>query len=276
MDELRITNLKLYCYHGVLASEKEEGQYFFVNAKLKLQLQGAGLTDDLEKSVNYAMVCETIGRVMQSEKWNLIEKVAEEVATALFEEFPLIEGLELEIRKPEAPIPMDFECVSALIRRSRHKVYIGCGSNIGDGERTINEAINRLAESPQCRLLGLSSMYRTKPYGGVEQDDYTNAVAFIETTLEPYELLHWLNTVEMEFGRTREVHWGPRTLDLDILLYDHLVMDDERLTLPHADMSNRDFVLEPLCELNSRYIHPVLNKTTKELLDLVKEKYVIK
>ena len=111
-----------------------------------------------------------------------------------------------------------------------------------------------------------SSLINTKPYGGVEQPDFINGVVQIETYLEPDNLLTYLNTLEKEAGRTREIHWGPRTLDLDILLYDEQIINTSRLTVPHIDMANRFFVLEPLCEIAPYAYNARLNRTAAELL----------
>lgn len=106
----------------------------------------------------------------------------------------------------------------------------------------------------------------TEPYGGVEQDDFLNGAIEAETFLSPDALLHKLHAIEQEAGRERKIHWGPRTLDLDILLYDHEIIDTEKLTIPHIDMQNRQFVLEPLSQLAPAYMHPVLHKTISQLL----------
>ena len=107
----------------------------------------------------------------------------------------------------------------------------------------------------------------TAPYGGVEQEDFLNAAMELETLYTPEELLDVLHTVEQAAKRERLVHWGPRTLDLDILFYDDLVQDDSALTLPHPDMQNRDFVLKPMVELAPHFVHPVFHQTMQQLLD---------
>ncbi|MBO4999433.1 MAG: 2-amino-4-hydroxy-6-hydroxymethyldihydropteridine diphosphokinase, partial [Bacteroidaceae bacterium] len=107
----------------------------------------------------------------------------------------------------------------------------------------------------------------TAPYGGVEQDDFLNGALELKTTLEPEELLDVLHEIEQEAGRVREIHWGPRTLDLDILLYDDTVVDTERLHIPHIEMHKRDFVLKPMTQIAPWKRHPLLGKTVEELYD---------
>ena len=119
---------------------------------------------------------------------------------------------------------------------------------------------------PCIRLTQVSSYLVTAPYGGVEQDDFLNGAVELETLYDPQELLDRLHEIEQNANRERLVHWGPRTLDLDILFYDDLVQDDPSLTLPHPDMQNRDFVLRPMAELVPNLLHPVFHKTIGQLL----------
>ena len=184
--------------------------------------------------------------------------------------FAQIREVSIEVRKPEAPIGLPFESVSVKIRRGWHKVYLSIGSNMGDREAFLNGAIEALMDHGMIRNVKGSTFLETKPYGGVEQDDFLNAALALETLLSPKELLELLHDIERDAGRTREVHWGPRTLDMDILFYDKLVYEDEELILPHVDLQNREFVLKPMCELAPFLRHPILGKTMQELLDELK------
>ena len=112
----------------------------------------------------------------------------------------------------------------------------------------------------------------TEPYGGVEQDEFLNGVLRVRTLLSPEDLLDRLHILEQAADRKRIVHWGPRTLDLDILLYDNEIIDTEELHVPHIDMENRDFVLKPMVEIAPYFRHPVLNQTMSQLLKKLDEK----
>lgn len=131
-------------------------------------------------------------------------------------------------------------------------VYIGIGSNIGDSETIVNEAIARLGCLPKTEMVAYSKLYRSEAVSEIEQDDYINAVAMINTSLEPMDLLLNLQAIEQAFYRQRDENkkWAPRTLDLDIILFGSRNINDSHLTIPHAEMQNRLFVLKPMFEIN--------------------------
>ncbi len=266
MDEIRIDNLEVYAYHGVFPEENEKGQPFFVNAVLYTDTRAAGMQDDLTLSTHYGEVCHFITKWMQEHTYKLIETVAENVAREIILQYPLVQALDLEIRKPEAPIGLPFESVSVKIHRGWHTVYLSMGSNMGEREKYIADAIDALQKHPQIEVEKVSELLVTKPYGDVEQEDFVNGALKIRTLLSPEELLEELHRIEAAADRKRLVHWGPRTLDLDIVFYDKLVYESDDLIIPHVDMENRYFVLKPLSELAPNYRHPILQKTVSGLL----------
>ncbi|MDX1565233.1 MAG: 2-amino-4-hydroxy-6-hydroxymethyldihydropteridine diphosphokinase [Phycisphaeraceae bacterium] len=144
--------------------------------------------------------------------------------------------------------------------------YIGIGSNLGDRREHLAAAREALADLPRTLLSGFSPVYETEPVGPGTQRPYLNAVASVQTGLDPQTLLEKLMEIEMDAGRRREQRWGPRTLDLDLLLYDDRVVKTDRLTLPHPRMHERWFVLKPLADLAEDLVHPVLNITVERLL----------
>lgn len=265
-DEIRIEDLEVYAYHGVYPEETKLGQLFVVRAVLYTDTRRAGVSDELTEATNYGEVCSFIAKWMKEHTCKLIEAVAERLAGQILLKFPLVHSLELEIRKPQAPISLTFGCVSVRIRRGWHTVYLACGSNMGDRLGYIRGGIEALANYPGIKILKVSRMIHTAPYGGVEQDEFINGVLEMETLLAPEELLELLHQIEAAAGRERIVHWGPRTLDLDILFYDKLVYENENLIIPHVDLQNRYFVLKPMTEIAPYYRHPVLGKTMTELL----------
>ncbi|MDM2734039.1 2-amino-4-hydroxy-6-hydroxymethyldihydropteridine diphosphokinase [Citrobacter sp. Ct235] len=129
-------------------------------------------------------------------------------------------------------------------------VYIALGSNLASPLEQVNAAVNAIRELPESRVIAVSSFYRTPPLGPQDQPDYLNAAVALETTLEPETLLDHTQRIELQQGRVRKAErWGPRTLDLDIMLFGDRIINSERLTVPHYDMKNRGFMLWPLFEI---------------------------
>ena len=177
-----------------------------------------------------------------------------------------LSSIQLEIKKPWAPIGLPLETVSVSIERGWHTVYLGMGSNMGNKEDYLLQAVQALKETSFCQVEAVSDFLVTKPYGVTDQDDFLNGCLKLRTLLTPRELLDRLHHIEQEAGRERTLRWGPRTLDLDILFYDDLILGEADLCIPHVDLPNREFVLRPLCEIAPYLHHPVTGKTVWEML----------
>lgn len=269
MDKIKINNLEIFCNHGLFPEENVLGQKFLVSAILYTDARPAGLSDDISKSINYGDVCHFIEKFMKNHTFKLIETVAEHLAKALLTSIKNLEKIELEIKKPWAPIGLPIENVSVCIERGWHTAYISFGSNIGDKEEFLNQAVNELASTDGCLVTLVSDYMITKPYGLTDQADFLNGCLELKTLLIPEELLETLHTIELNAHRERTVHWGPRTLDLDIIFYDNLVYESKTLTIPHIDMQNRKFVLEPLNQIASYIRHPLLGLSVAQMLNIV-------
>lgn len=271
-DKIQIKNLEVFGNHGVFPEENKLGQKFLVNAVLYTDTREAGRTDDLTKSIHYGDVSHVITAYMMEHTFQLIESVAEQLARVLLLRFEHLKWIDLEIQKPWAPIGLPLESVSVEISRGWHEAFIATGSNLGDRGAYIEKGIEALKACEECVIEAQSELIITEPYGVTEQPEFLNGMIKIRTLLSPQELLHQLHEIEASAQRERNMHWGPRTLDLDIIFYDDLVLDTQELTIPHADMQNREFVLEPLRELASWYRHPVLQKTVEQMLEELKNK----
>lgn len=151
-----------------------------------------------------------------------------------------------------------------------HKVFIGVGSNIGAGRLNCSKAADALKGKSDVSFIVQSKFYKTRPLYYKNQDWFVNAVFKINTSLEPFKLLSLLKSIQKEAGRyTDKIRFGPRIIDLDILLYDDLVLDTDELIIPHPRMHERRFVLKPICDIAPDTIHPVLNLSMRQLFNKI-------
>ena len=271
MDKIRIENLEIFAKHGVFPEENFLGQKFVLSAVLHTDTRKAGLTDELSYSVHYGEVSHLIKKVVEENTWKLLETVAEATAKAILLSYPMVSQVDLTIKKPWAPIGLPLDTVSVEISRGWHTAYIALGSNMGDKQAYLDGAVEALRALPDCRVGAVSDFIVTAPFGGVEQDDFLNGCLELETLLTPEELLDALHGIERSAHRERLVHWGPRTLDLDILYYDDEVIDTPELTIPHPGIPERDFVLRPLNQIAPNLRHPLLHRTTSDMLSALNE-----
>lgn len=275
MDRIYIKRLEFFAKHGVFPEENVLGQKFIISAVLHTDIREAGKTDDLAKSIHYGEVSHMMKTYLEEHTFALLERAVETLAEKMLLEIPGLEKVELELEKPWAPIGLPLETVSVAIERRWHRAYIALGSNMGERESYLQMAVDKIRQSEGCRVERVSSFIRTAPYGGVEQDDFLNGCMQIRTLFTPRELLEVLQGIEREAGRERKIHWGPRTLDLDIIFYDQAVVDEEDLQIPHIEMQKRDFVLLPLREIAPYLRHPVTGKTVGEMAEELTQHYVM-
>lgn len=163
------------------------------------------------------------------------------------------------------------------VRKSSHEkiskpkgpqiVYLALGSNVGDREEYIEQAVFLISKLKGVEMIKRSTNYETDAEGNADQPKFINAALEIRTTLSPHKLLDELQTIENALGREREVEWGPRTIDIDILLFGNQVISDDRLQIPHPLMHERLFVLQPLKEIAPRAMHPMLEKSISTIYD---------
>lgn len=272
MDYIRIKGLTVYAHHGAFLKERAEGQEFIVSAEMGTRIAKAAKDDDLDKTIDYGKVCEMIVEFMTENRFHLIETCAERLADHLLRMNQGLSEITLEIHKPSAPISRSFDDISVCITRKKHVSYIGLGSNMGEREEYLYGAIEALNAHPEIEVKKISTFIETKPYGNEKQDDFLNGAIKIETMLSPIQLLDVCQKIEDDFGRERTEQWGPRTLDIDILIYDDQIIETERLVIPHPDMMNRDFVLRPMKEIAPSFMHPVTGKTMGRMMVELHEK----
>ncbi|MDD5986754.1 MAG: 2-amino-4-hydroxy-6-hydroxymethyldihydropteridine diphosphokinase [Eubacteriales bacterium] len=146
------------------------------------------------------------------------------------------------------------------------RAALSIGSNMGDRRAHIEEALRQLAQRAGT-LEAVSEFVETAPYGYTAQDDFLNGAVILDTNLQPHDLLSVIHDIEENLHRVRIIHWGPRTIDIDIVLFDDKIVEEDDLTIPHCDFRHRDFVLRPLAEIAPNWRDPVTGKTVAALLE---------
>lgn len=249
-DCIQLRGLKVYSHVGVLAEEKAEGQYFYLDFYLYPGYSKASLSDRLEETVNYAEATYLIRDIAEKSKRDLIEALAGDLAEALLNAYPSLLAVRLDVHKPSAPIDADFtDVIFSLERRRRYPVKISLGSNMGERKAYLDFAIAKLSEHPEISHFRCSRFFESKAWGLEDQADFLNAVAAFETSLDPWSLLALLQSIEAEAGRVRKEKWGPRVLDIDIIHYGEYGSASKDLKIPHPYRMERNFVQVPLQEL---------------------------
>ena len=265
MDQIQLTGVTGYGYHGVFDHERREGQNFSVDLSIGADFTQAAASDDVTDTVHYGEVANMVHAHITGEPVNLIERLAANIAADILATFTGVLELAVTIHKPDAPIEVPFDSVSVTYhaRRAddlteepeqqtgaqgpaRQEAVLALGSNLGQKDSTLDSAIAALRAHPDIEVLAVSPRAVTKAVGGpADQPDYVNLVLKVATTLKPFELLGACQQIEADHDRVREVRWGPRTLDIDMITYGTLTQASPILTLPHPRAHERAFVLAP-------------------------------
>ena len=265
MDKIHIKDLEIIGFHGAIPEEKVLGQKFVLSFELDVDLRQAGKNDDLTKTVHYGELAQKVEEEFTKTSYDLIEKAAEEICEFVLLNYPLVKKVKLLLKKPWAPTRKHVEYVAVEIERKWNKVYIAAGSNLGDKEETLKEAIYIIDKRKDCVVTKVSNFYNTDPVGYEDQDQFVNCVFEIDTLQTPSELMDTLLEVEKDFKRERIIRWGPRTLDLDIIFYNDIISYDEHILIPHPRAHERQFVMKPMCDINPYYVHPIYRKRVMDI-----------
>lgn len=156
-----------------------------------------------------------------------------------------------------------------------NRVYLGLGSNLGDKIENIKSVVQFFIWDDRFSNVETSSLYITKPYGNIDQENFINGVISFNTAIALENLFNLTKSLEKKIRRTKSELWGPREIDIDILLYGDVVVENDNISIPHIDLLNRDFVIVPLLEINNEIIHPIQKKKVNLFLSLLKDKYII-
>lgn len=255
--EIEIRRLKVVCCHGALDSEKTQPQPFYISALLEGDLWEAAQNDELEKTVNYADVCLILEQTAENNSYNLIEKLNYECAFAVLENFPKVTAVTITVEKPQAPVMQEVENLSVTHKYKRETCYLSIGSSMGDRKGYLDFAVLKLSGTRGITVEKVSDYIETQPYGGAAENLFLNGAVKISTFLPPRALLNVIHGIEAAAGRTREIRWGDRTLDIDIIFYGRQIICDDDLIVPHPDYANRGFVLTPLKQICGNFVCPV-------------------
>lgn len=272
MDKIYINNLEFIGFHGVFPEEKKLGQKFLVSLELTVDTREAGKTGDLTKSVHYGLVAQDVEKLFLEKSIDLIETCAENIAEMVLKKYELVKEVKVIVKKPWAPLQMHFENVAVEITRKWHRVYLSLGSNIGNKRKNLLEAIRKIGELENTEVVKSSTILETEPFGYLEQDNFLNACLEVKTLMTAQEFLKEILQIELDMGRVREIKWGPRIIDIDILFYDKEIIEEDNLAVPHPWICEREFVLDPLSEIAPNYIHPLEKKTITMLARNLKER----
>ncbi len=268
MNQIYIQDLEVFGFHGVLKEENHLGQKFLVSVELELKQDVRD--DDLDQTVNYAHLCHRISDFFKEKVYQLIESAVNALCEDILTTYPLVQRAKVHIKKPWAPIHLPLQYAGVAAEKQWHHVYLGVGSNLGDKAENIRRALELLSFTSHTRVLCSSNLISTAPVGYADQDDFLNGAVEIETYLEPDALLDFLMSIEETLKRVRTIANGPRTIDLDILLYDSKVIGHGRVILPHPRMHEREFVLEPMVQIAPYAVHPLMGKRMIELYNTLK------
>ena len=253
-DVIEINGIRAVTIVGALPHEREIPQPLRIDLSFEVDLRDAGSSDELGDTVNYGLVADRVVAAVEESKDVLLERLVARIADEVLA-FDRVEAVTAKLTKLRPPIAVDASDTAVKIRRTRaeaqipphtvHTAYVALGSNLGDRLGFL-----RLGVAGLGNVTAMSDVYETDPVGGPEdQGPFLNMVVEVETSLDPFALLRRCQLIEAEAMRQRVVHWGPRTLDVDIVLFDGVMMESEDLTIPHPRYAERRFVLAPLADI---------------------------
>jgi dihydroneopterin aldolase/2-amino-4-hydroxy-6-hydroxymethyldihydropteridine diphosphokinase len=263
MFRILIKDLNLFGYHGVKESEKKDGQNFCFNIEILISKGSFLNDDDIDNTVNYSEVIKLIKRINSSERFNLLETFSQTIAEDIMKISPLVEKVMVRIEKTSPPVKENLKSVGVeyvLDRKREEKdksknkkvdVFLSLGSNVGDRENNLRKAVDMIGDNPHINILEVSSIYETEPMYLKDQNSFYNVVLQAHTGIElgPFEMMGFLKGIEFGFGRKKDIKYGPRIIDIDLLYYGEMVIESDFLTLPHPGIEERKFVLVPLSEI---------------------------
>ncbi|MCG2789390.1 MAG: 2-amino-4-hydroxy-6-hydroxymethyldihydropteridine diphosphokinase [Actinomycetia bacterium] len=288
MFKIKIKDLKLFGYHGIKQEEKTSGQNFLFNISIDIakdSFEKDGFyQDNILDTVNYSEIITLIKEINSNNRFNLLETFSEVLAEKIISYSPLILKVKVRIEKISPPIKESIGSVGVELELERNPnsreyepktskksiVFLSLGSNLGDREKNLRDAVKKLKSNQNLDVISISSIYETEPMYVENQEYFYNIVlkAAIKSAYSAFELLGYAKKIEFDMGRkSTYARYGPRTIDVDILTFDELKIDSDLLALPHPKIFERNFVLIPLSEIS-----PDFMIKDKNILDYISER----
>ncbi|MDR0797571.1 MAG: 2-amino-4-hydroxy-6-hydroxymethyldihydropteridine diphosphokinase [Nitrososphaerota archaeon] len=288
MDKILINGLQAWGKHGVFDFEQNHSQPFTVDIELWADLLESFTSDDLQNTINYADIYNIVKSVIETQSFQLIERLTYVLLEKIFLYDKRIQKIKIRVMKNKAPLDGQVNYVGIELEKNRehiitqnnttdkqqnnnsntstptaedaattaklpvdmgYKVVLALGSNVGDRQQSIQNAIKMLTDFAGVHILNKSKLYETEPVGYVDQEKFYNAAVFVKTTLNPFDLYLRIKNIENTLGRKKTFKWGPRAIDIDIIAYEGCVIKTTGLTLPHKEYMQRAFVLKPLSDM---------------------------
>jgi len=266
-DQIQIKDLLLRAIIGINAEERRNRQDILINIALQADTRAAGQSDDIDDAVNYRTLTKRIVALVENSQFYLVEKLAAEIATLCLDD-PRVERADVRVEKPGAlrfarSVGVEIQRTRADLEKRPHRVFLALGSNI-NAEHNLHAAVRRLAS--RFHMRAVSPVYETAPVGKTDQPNFLNAAALIETDLSAAQVKQVLQALEQELGRVRsEDKNAPRTIDLDISLFDDQVLDMGSRHIPDPDLSKYPHIARPLADLAPQQRHPETGQTLQEI-----------
>ncbi len=266
-DQIQIKDLLLRAIIGINAEERRNRQDVLINITLHADTRAAGQSDDINDAVNYRTLTKRIVALVENSQFYLVEKLAAEIATLCLDD-PRVERADVRVEKPGAlrfarSVGVEIQRTRADLGKRLDRVFLALGSNI-NAEHNLHAAVRRLASCFHMRAV--SPVYETAPVGKTDQPNFLNAAALIETDLSAAQVKQVLQALEQELGRARsEDKNAPRTIDLDISLFDDQVLDMGSRHIPDPDLLKYSHIARPLADLAPQRRHPETGQTLQEI-----------
>lgn len=260
--KILINDLKTEAIIGCYDYERDQKQPLVIN--LELELGNWSYPDELVHTVSYDELCQLIRELTQASKFLLLESLAHYLVNELFTRYSQIKHINVNISKPDVCDALDCLIRVEYAQNRQYKIALALGSNLNNPQQQLISGIEFLSEI--VSEIKVAPFYKSSPQGFSEQDDFYNTCISGITTLEPQELLIALKKIEKRMGKSEQFTNGPRIIDLDIILFEGQIVQGLFLQIPHPRMHERDFVLQPLAEIEPNWLHPKLLLSIKELL----------